>query len=341
MLQRGWRLLAAVVQPDPAPPCVTRIHPSHTQPPATSPPSSIAPGVQPGRRRRNSLTFDITSRTPIPQSRNLKSLPPRPAAAPVCRCLIVCLCILNQAYRQDCIQPQITMETFRAIFAKPDPQAQMRKCNAVIRQNIRKLDRDITANKQSEYKIKQYIIQADKRAQKDPSRSKQAQRDVRDFARELVRHRRASSRLITSKAQLNSVQMQVNEAFAVRKIEGSIRASAGIMKDLNSLIRLPEYAITMRELSTELMKAGIIEEMVEEALPEDGDMLLEDEDAEAEGEVEKVLGEILKTKPKREAAVLPVAPEPEPEKAFEEVEPVEDSDTMMDRMRNRLDALRS
>lgn len=135
--------------------------------------------------------------------------------------------------------------------------------------------------------------------------------------------------------------MQVNEAFAVRKIEGSIRASAGIMKDLNSLIRLPEYAITMRELSTELMKAGIIEEMVEEALPEDGDMLLEDEDAEAEGEVEKVLGEILKTKPKREAAVLPVAPEPEPEKAFEEVEPVEDSDAMMDKMRNRLDALRS
>ncbi|KAG5981850.1 hypothetical protein E4U54_006549 [Claviceps lovelessii] len=237
------------------------------------------------------------------------------------------------------------METFRAIFAKPDPQAQMRKCNAVIRQNIRKLDRDITANKQSEIKIKQLIIQADKRAQKDPSRSKQAQRDVRDFARELVRHRRASARLITSKAQLNSVQMQVNEAFAVRKIEGSIRASAGIMKDLNSLIRLPEYAVTMRDLSTELMKAGIIEEMVEEALPEsDGDMLLEDE--EGEEEVEKVLGEILKTT-RKEPAALPVAPEPEPEPekpfaaaaAAEEEE--EDPEAMMDQMRNRLDALRS
>lgn len=106
-------------------PCPTLCHSHPPQPhPATSPPSSIAPGVQPGCR--NSLTFDITSRTPIPQSRNLKPLPPRPAAAPVCRCLIVCLCILNQAYRQDCIQPQITMETFRAIFAKPDPQAQVR-----------------------------------------------------------------------------------------------------------------------------------------------------------------------------------------------------------------------
>lgn len=232
------------------------------------------------------------------------------------------------------------METLRAIFAKPDPQAQMRKCNAVIRQNIRKLDRDITANKQSEIKIKQYIIQADKRAQKDPSRSKQAQKDVRDFARELVRHRRASARLITSKAQMSSVQMQVNEAFAVRKIEGSIRASAGIMKDLNSLIRLPEYAMTMRELSTELMKAGIIEEMVDEVLPEDGDMIMEDD--EAEGEVERVLGEVLKTK--KEPA-LPVAPVPEPGKPVavegEEEEEEEDAEAMMDQMRNRLDALRS
>ncbi|KAG6005021.1 hypothetical protein E4U21_000536 [Claviceps maximensis] len=236
------------------------------------------------------------------------------------------------------------METFRAIFTKPDPQAQMRKCNAVIRQNIRKLDRDITANKQSEIKIKQYIIQADKRAQKDPSRSRQAQRDVRDFARELVRHRRASSRLITSKAQLNSVQLQVNEAFSVRKIEGSIRASAGIMKDLNSLIRLPEYAITMRDLGTELMKAGIIEEMVDETLPEsDGDVLFEDE--EVDEEVEKVLGEILKTN-RKEPAALPVAPEPEPEpepaRPFAAAaEEEEDAEAMMDQMRNRLDALRS
>jgi len=224
------------------------------------------------------------------------------------------------------------MEAFKNLFAKPDPQAQFRKCNALIRSNIRKLDRDITANKQNEIKIKNLIIQADKRAQRDPSRSKQAQKEVRDFAAELVRQRRASSRTITSKAQLNSVQMQVNEAFAVRKIEGSIRASVGIMKDLNTLIRLPEMAHTMRELSMELMKAGIIEEMVEDILPEDGDMLIEDE-----GEVEKVLGEVLKTK---KEPTLPVAPIPEPEKQPEEEEE-ENAEAMMDQMRNRLDALRS
>lgn len=229
------------------------------------------------------------------------------------------------------------METFKALFVKPDPQAQMRKCNALVRSNIRKLDRDIVAVKQVEAKTKNLILQADRRSQRDPARAKQAQQEIRLFARELVRTRRTSARLITSKAQLNSVQMQVNEAFAVRKIEGSIRASVGIMKDVNTLIRLPELAGTMQELSIELMKAGIIEEMVEDTLPSDPDMLMEDD--EAEGEVDKVLGEILKD---RKEPKLPTVPLTEPQKKVEEEEEEEeDAEAMMDQMRNRLEALRS
>lgn len=210
----------------------------------------------------------------------------------------------------------------------------------ILRQNMRKLDRDIASVKQVEIKTKNLILAADRRAQKDPSRAKQAQKEARDFARELIRARKTSARLVTSKAQLNSVQMQVNEAFAVRKIEGSIRASVGIMKDVNTLIRLPELAGTMRELSVELTKAGVIEEMVDDVLPEDDVLLGEDE--EAEGEVDKVLGEILKGKMERTGA-LPAAPpqqveEPQP---VAEEEDEEDMEATMDQMRNRLEALRS
>lgn len=190
--------------------------------------------------------------------------------------------------------------------------------------------------KQTEMKTKNLIMQADKRAQREPARAAQAQKEARDFARELVRTRKASARLITSKAQLSSVQMQVQETFAVRKIEGSIKASVGIMKDVNSLVRLPALHETMQQLSMELMKAGIIEEMVDDILPEDGDMLMEDE--EAEGEVDKVLGEILKDK---KQPALPVAPLPEPQQPIAAEEEEEDPEAMMDQMRNRLDALRS
>lgn len=159
------------------------------------------------------------------------------------------------------------------------------------------------------------------------------------YAGELIRTRRQTARLHTAKAQLSSVQMQVSEAFAVRKIEGSIKASVGIMKDVNKLISLPALAGTMRELGTELMKAGIIEEMVEDVLPEDNDLLLEDE---AEAEVDKILSQILTDK-KQTAATLPAAPLPDPEVpvAAEAVEEEEDPEEMMDQMRDRLNALRS
>lgn len=210
----------------------------------------------------------------------------------------------------------------------------------ILRQNMRKLDRDIAQVKQVETKTKNLILNADRRAQKDPTRARQAQKDVRDFARELIRTRKTSARLVTSKAQLQSVQMQVNEAFAVRKIEGSIRASVGIMKDVNALVRLPELAGTMRELSVELMKAGVIEEMVEDTLPQDDGLLEEDE--EAEGEVDKVLGEILKGKMEKTGTMPAVPPQQveEPQPAVED-EDEEDMEATMDQMRNRLEALRS
>lgn len=181
-------------------------------------------------------------------------------------------------------------------------------------------------------KTKSFIIQASKRGQRNPSQAKQAAVETRTFARELIRIRKQSSRLATSKAQLYSVQMQVNEAFAVRKIEGSIRASTGIMKDVNSLVRLPELTGTMRELSQELVKAGIIEEMVGDMIPDDE--LLEGEDEEAEGEVDKVLSEILKDK-------IATVDTKVPQQPVEEEEDFEDQEATLEQMRGRLEALKS
>ena len=123
--------------------------------------------------------------------------------------------------------------------------------------------------------------------------------------------------------------MQVNEAFSVRKIEGSLKTSTGIMKDVNSLVRLPELTGTMRELSQELMKAGVIEEMVGDMLP--SEEMMEGEDEEVEVEVDKVLGEVLKT---------PQVPDT---KVAEESVQVEDEEqeVTLAQMRGRLEALKS
>ncbi|KXL45204.1 hypothetical protein M433DRAFT_119 [Acidomyces richmondensis BFW] len=228
------------------------------------------------------------------------------------------------------------MDAARRFLYGPSPEEQKRKCNSLIRSNTRKLDRDLANLKALEGKTRNFILQASRRAQRNPSQAQQARAETRIFAKELIRVRKQEQRLATSKATLASVGMQVNEAFAMRKIEGSIKNSTGIMKDVNMLVRLPELTGTMRELSQELVKAGIIEEMVSDTL--ENDQLLENEDEEAEAEVDKILGEVLKDRVQTPSAQVPSEP-----LMLEPAQPEEEEEEEMDlaQMRGRLEALRS
>lgn len=212
----------------------------------------------------------------------------------------------------------------------------MRKCNQLIRSNTRQLDRDIANLKTLENKTRQFIVSASRRAQRNPSQAKQATAETKTYARELLRIRRQNTRLATSRAQLQSVQMQVNEAFSVRKIQGSLQKSAGIMKDVNTLVRMPELNATMRQLSTELVRAGIIEEVVDDALP--NDELLDDELDEAESEVDKILQEVLQGKLSK---VEPIRPEMPLEETATAEEEFDDQEATLEQMRGRLEALKS
>ena len=75
------------------------------------------------------------------------------------------------------------------------------------------------------------------------------------------------------------------------KVCGSIKSSSDIMKMMNDMTRVPEMRATMMEMSREMMKAGIMEEMMDDTLS-----ALDDEDLEeeADDEVNKVLSEITK-----------------------------------------------
>lgn len=207
-----------------------------------------------------------------------------------------------------------------------------------MRSNMRKLDRDLANLKALENKTRSYILQASKRAQRQPSQAKQAAQETRIFARELIRVRKQEQRVSTSKATMGSVKMQVDEAFAMRKIGDSLKNATGIMKDVNTLVKLPEISGTMRELSQELVKAGIIEEMVSDSMPDSE--LLEDEDEEAESEVDKVLSEVLKDRVQAPSLPAePVAPVGREEDKVEEDEV--GSEEMLAQMRGRLEALKS
>ena len=67
-----------------------------------------------------------------------------------------------------------------------------------------------------------------------------------------------------------------------------MQKSAEIMRVMNNLVKLPEIAETMQSLSKEMVKAGVIEEMVDDVFDQEESDL----DDEAEEEVDRVLAEI-------------------------------------------------
>ncbi|KAI8902594.1 Snf7-domain-containing protein [Globomyces pollinis-pini] len=113
--------------------------------------------------------------------------------------------------------------------------------------------------------------------------------NFKEFNNIVVNSKKAKNRIITSKAQLNSLVMSMQQQLAVAKVTGVLQKSTEVMKVVNKLMNLPEISNTMRDMSMEMMKAGVIEEMMNDTLEAADEDELEEE---AQEEVDKVLSEL-------------------------------------------------
>ncbi|GMM33825.1 ESCRT-III subunit protein [Saccharomycopsis crataegensis] len=215
----------------------------------------------------------------------------------------------------------------------PDPKEQMRKCNSLLRKNKNQLDRSINGLnpliKKTESLIKQSVKKNDVKSAKL-------------YAKELINIKKQKSRLVTSKAHLDSIGMQINESFTMLKLQGKISSTTGIMKEVNTLVRLPELTGTMNQLQQELMKSGIINEMIEDTV--DGFAEMDDEfEEEAEEEINKVIADVTNVKLGEIGNVpeggLDTGLQEDAEKHDEMVAEGMDGDDALDEMRERLRAL--
>ena len=68
------------------------------------------------------------------------------------------------------------------------------------------------------------------------------------------------------KAQMHSVEMQLQSSISLMKIQGTITKSAEIMKAMNKLMSVPSIQKTMSEMAVEMERMGLIEEVMGEAL---------------------------------------------------------------------------
>ena len=111
--------------------------------------------------------------------------------------------------------------------------------------------------------------------------------NVKVLAKGLVQSRKHVERLYQSKAQLNSVSMTLQQQLSMMKTASTMQKSTQIMTHMNNLVKVPAIQKVMMDMSREMEKAGLIEEMINDTLDTEEDDELADE------EVDKVLDEII------------------------------------------------
>lgn len=208
----------------------------------------------------------------------------------------------------------------------------MRKINQLLRKNKRELDRSLNQLQPLKKKTEGLIRKAAK--EKDYKTAKL-------YAKELININRQYKKLYTSRTRVESITMSINEQYLMNKLTKSIHSSTSIMRDVNLLIHIGAVSQTMQELSKELTKAGIINEMMDDMVDLDYE---EDEELESESqeEVNKIIANLTEEKTSKVSEVPTTqleAPQMEEEEAPEEEE--EEDTIAIDEIKQRLKALQS
>ena len=209
-----------------------------------------------------------------------------------------------------------------------DPKEQVQEWCKKIRKEGYNLDRQINSIKREELKVSKSLKEAAKKGDNDVCKI---------LAKEIINSRKSVNKLHTAKANLNSVQLQMKGQLATLKVSGALAQSADVMKSMSALVKIPETQKVMMELSKEMMKAGIIEEMLDDTMEglNDGEEM---EDA-AQEEIDKIILEITTGKlTDAPSAVKDTLPAQEQQEEEEE-EP--ETEGELEEMQSRLEALRS
>eukprot|EP01105_Mastigella_eilhardi_P001426 TRINITY_DN11715_c0_g1_i1.p1 TRINITY_DN11715_c0_g1~~TRINITY_DN11715_c0_g1_i1.p1 ORF type:complete len:198 (-),score=84.39 TRINITY_DN11715_c0_g1_i1:92-685(-) len=165
-----------------------------------------------------------------------------------------------------------------SLFRKPDPAEAVKKWKRDLRKEMRTVDHTIREIELQEMKTKRIVRE---RAKAGDAAS------ARVLAKELVRSKQTKEQLYTSKAQLNSVSMQLQEQLSMLRVTGAMKNSVGVMQAMNKLVKLPQLHAAMMAMGMEMEKAGLIEEMVADTLDSGQDLEMA-----ADEEVEKIFAEL-------------------------------------------------
>lgn len=179
----------------------------------------------------------------------------------------------------------------------PSAEERTKSCRARIRKLKREIDQQIRdverASKATEREIKSCAKRNDVAS-------------ARALAKEIVQARATVSKLYTSKAQASSVENALAHRVATQTSARSIELSAEVLKHMNALVKTAAVREEAMELSREMMKAGVMAELLDDALDVANDEIDEEETNRAiEDVLREIAGEVVLPAAAKDVATAP------------------------------------
>ncbi|CAH8463989.1 Charged multivesicular body protein 3 [Schistosoma haematobium] len=175
---------------------------------------------------------------------------------------------------------------------KKDPKAQLNEMTSVLKRQKYPLQRDIQTHLRQQKQLEMAIRKCAKESDV-PS--------AKVYAKEYAESKKAVARLYLALSQIDCVAMELRHMASMNKLTSGMQKSTTVMNAMSSLVKLPELQSTMQNLSKEMMKAGIMEEMISDTFEPIGSV--ENTDDLVSAEIDKVLWDLT-------AGQLGKAPEP-------------------------------
>eukprot|EP01087_Luapelamoeba_hula_P020717 TRINITY_DN7120_c0_g1_i3.p1 TRINITY_DN7120_c0_g1~~TRINITY_DN7120_c0_g1_i3.p1 ORF type:complete len:211 (+),score=50.37 TRINITY_DN7120_c0_g1_i3:179-811(+) len=171
------------------------------------------------------------------------------------------------------------MSLMTTLFGGPKitPEERVRQWKRDLKREERVITRAIADINREEAKV---VIEVKKAA-----RANQPQ-IARSLAKQIVMSRKAKERLYRSRAELNSVSLQLTEQLATLKMTGVMARSAKVMASMNRLTKIEQIQQSMHMMAMEMEKSGLIQEMVDDLFDDD------EVEEEANAEVDRVYDEL-------------------------------------------------
>ncbi|CAD7950689.1 unnamed protein product [Amoebophrya sp. A25] len=157
---------------------------------------------------------------------------------------------------------------------------QAREWNRKLKSEMRSLEREVMKLQREEAKAAREVKNY---AQKNEIEA------ARTLAKEVVRGRKTIQRLHIAKANLNSVSLQLTTLLGSMKVADAMRESTEIMQSMNIAVG---SISSMRQMASEMQRAGLIRELVEENIEEAMEVVGGVEEGDEAALVDAVLKEV-------------------------------------------------